>query len=183
MGRPNTSCNECQRQRLGCNALLQPGRACYNCFRKGIACSMTPRQTPTSNRKKKRKVVDRHPQHTVTTSSTPDAPVTALDDSPESQHTTPEDSPDLNLFAPSYTTPTSFSTSSDSLARQLQASRLHHLLWNVFTTVLEPRIGLWIGGRACPFTAPNQVRQFKPYTCFSVVIDLIASDSDIKVDD
>ncbi|KIV93137.1 hypothetical protein PV10_04375 [Exophiala mesophila] len=117
---------------------------------------MAPRQTPTSNRKRKRKVVDRHPQHTVTTPTTSDAPVTAFDDSPESHHTIPEDSPGLNLFTPSSTTPISLSTSSDSLARHLQASRLHHLLWNVFTTVLEPRIGLWIGGRACPFTAPNQ---------------------------
>lgn len=164
MGRPNTSCNECQRQRLGCNALLQPGRVCYNCFRRGLACSITPKRTATNKRRKARQVRDGQPVNTGSMPTPAVAPMTVFDDSPESDQITHEDSPALDLFAPGYTTSASLSRSSDSLARLQQASRLHHLLWNVFTTVLEPRIGLWIGGRACPFAAPNPVRLFKPST-------------------
>lgn len=69
-------------------------------------------------------------------------------------------SPVFESFPSSYAMPLSLSKSTDSLARNHQAWKLHHLLWDVFTTVLEPRIGLWIGSGGCPFAVTNSVRLF-----------------------
>jgi hypothetical protein len=40
-----------------------------------------------------------------------------------------------------------------------QALRLHHALWDIFTSLFEPQLGLWIGNECNPFKRLNTVRQ------------------------
>jgi len=157
MGRSSTSCEECQRQRLGCNAIQQPGRACYNCVRRGATCSMTSRKSTTRGRARVR--VDRRehlPQSEASTELIEQIAGSGRDS--DTFEIGDDASPALQPFSPSYATPVSLSKSSDSLAKCQQVWRLHRLLWNVYTTILEPRIGLSVGGSGCPFTANNPVR-------------------------
>lgn len=43
------------------------------------------------------------------------------------------------------------------ITKAQQALQLHQILWNIFTALLEPRIGLWIGGSCCPFRSSKTV--------------------------
>lgn len=157
MGRPNTSCEECQRQRLGCNARLQPGRSCFNCHRKNVACSMKSKRTEMGGFTSARGFQDSCCLRNEA-SSRESEPATAFHNINSSHGIVPELVPTMASTPLSYMRPMSLSSTSDHLARHQQAWRLHHLLWNVFTAVLEPRIGLWIGGGGCPFTIINPVR-------------------------
>jgi hypothetical protein len=157
MGRPNTSCEECQRQRLGCNAMSQPGRACLNCLRREVVCSMRSKRTEMSGLTKARASKESRPSRSEAPSLVSE-PTTALGNINGGHEVVPEPLPALASLPPSITRPMSLSSTSDDLARHQQAWRLHQLLWNVFTAVLEPRIGLWIGGGGCPFTTDHPVR-------------------------
>ena len=152
MGKPLTSCDNCRRARLGCNATLQPGQPCFNCARKGVKCMTKP---STSVTKRQARILSARPKSSGTSLAvdkpSADAP---CDDcagapSPVTSH---------SLSHSGSFQPISSVVSSDSMARSQQAQTLHNLLWNVFTSLLEPRIGLWIGGAGCPFMTSNAVR-------------------------
>ena len=155
MGKPITSCSNCRRSRLGCNANLQLGQACYNCARKGVQCELT---TSTTGEKRHGKThmpkKDRRLQNGRQQSSA-EPPVTfnnMIDE--DDMVLEPSTEPESPLSSMALA---SFSSPSDLLAKSQQAWRLQHLLWNVFTTLLEPRIGLWIGGAGCPFLSASTV--------------------------
>ena len=155
MGKPITSCDDCRRSRLGCNAVLQNGQACYNCVRKGVRCGFTPR---TASAKSHETIyVPERGQALLNGASSPTAepPVLFASVSNWGAHSEPPTEVDSSPSDCSQTT--SLSSTTNSLARSQQALRLHGLLWNVFTTLLEPRIGLWIGGAGCPFLTTSTV--------------------------
>lgn len=78
----------------------------------------------------------------------------------------------------------SLSGSLDSLMKHQQAWRLHYLLWNVFTAVLEPRIGLWIEDGGCPFTAIHSVcLNVCPFCIDSRTNDSLSYHPNFQIDD
>ena len=153
MGKPVRSCDNCRRSRVGCNAISNPGQGCFNCVRKGVKCLFRP--SATSGKKAQASQGGRVLQNGgQLPSPEPPAPFGNIHDScsmvfePSTEFGS---SPSRSLPLPS------LSNFSDSLAKSQQALRLHHLLWNVFTTDLEPRIGLWIGHAGCPFMTTSTV--------------------------
>lgn len=156
MGRPPTSCDECHRQRLGCNAILQQGRPCFNCDRKGIVCSMRSKGERIRGRTRDRVSRAARGSGGECQTAISDAATTLGNIHTGTDEIVSGPLSTLMSPAPSYFSPASLSRNSDDMARCQQAGRLHSLLWNVFTAVLEPRIGLWIGG-GCPFKTINPV--------------------------
>lgn len=138
MGRSTTSCDNCRRWRLGCNAKSELDKPCYNCAHKGIQCSNATRVSA------RRDSVD-SPSQTSTE-------FVAADQSGVAVHV---DSSFDDTLTPA-STETSFSLASRLVDSQ-QRFRLHDLLWNIYTTLLEPRIGLWIGAGGCPFVTSDMV--------------------------
>lgn len=142
-GKPYSSCDACRHSRLGCNSRLQTGDSCFNCARKGLSCTFSqsrlrlndPNKVPASQKQRPNAQKNTTARATSTDSiADRPAPVTSS-----------------HLTAPF------LSTGLDSLSRTQQALQLHQILWNVFTTLLEPRIGLWIGGSGCPFVQSSTV--------------------------
>ena len=158
MGKPITACDNCRRSRIGCNASFSLGRACFNCERKGAKCSFTVKPVSTVLKEQQ------EPHLPWETSQLHDgAQQPPLDNSHDSSDVLVE----LSLSPSACFTASSITTISDSLAKCQQASRLHHLLCNVFITLLEPRIGLWIGGAGCPFLTTNTVSTNSHYTGYA----------------
>jgi hypothetical protein len=142
-GKPYSSCDACRHSRLGCNSRLQTGDSCFNCARKGLTCTFSQSRIRLSdpNKVSASQKLRANAQRNTTASATstnPTADPPALVDN-------------THLSAPL------LSTSQDSQSRTQQALQLHQILWNVFTTLLEPRIGLWIGGSGCPFVQSSTV--------------------------
>ena len=52
----------------------------------------------------------------------------------------------------------SFSSNEDINSRRHQALTLHHVLWDIFTSLFEPQLGLWIGNDCNPFKRLTTVR-------------------------
>ena len=158
MGKPVTSCDNCRRSRLGCNAASQPKQPCFNCARRGVKCTTRPGvagsrvQAKALSMKKPDIVSGTDSQYLLV--EPPVSVTEMLDDCGmiliDSQSLRRPSSESLQATPPL--------ASSDSLARSQQALTLHNLLWNIFTTLLEPRIGLWIGGGGCPFISSSTVR-------------------------
>ncbi|KAJ9612974.1 hypothetical protein H2200_002915 [Cladophialophora chaetospira] len=145
-GKPYSSCDACRHSRIGCNLTFQTGNSCFNCLRKGINCTFSqsrirlnePNKAAASN---KQRAVARAlgSQRTV-----PAEPAT---DSTQAAQAVQAPAPVGNRLLGA----TAASREQDTLSRRQQALQLHQILWNLFTNVLEPRIGLWIGGSGCPF--------------------------------
>lgn len=142
-GKPYSSCDACRHSRLGCNSRLQAGDSCFNCARKGLNCTFSQSRIRLND---PNKVPASHKQRANAQRNTI-ARATSTD--PTADHPPPVDN--SHLIAPL------LPTSQDSLSRTQQALQLHQILWNVFTTLLEPRIGLWIGGSGCPFVQSSTV--------------------------
>ena len=141
-----SSCDACKRARLGCNASSQGGGPCFNCSRKGITCTSTQNQR-RFRPKSKGEVALVEQSVAETSSATPDAFSDERDNGPEAP--TSSTPADPSIFA--------LSETQHRVTRSQQALLLHETLWNIFTTLLEPRIGLWIGGSCCPFQSTKTV--------------------------
>ena len=144
-GKRPSSCDACKHSRIGCNVVSQAGDPCFNCSRRGLRC--TVRQPPT------------RPSHAKSSSATKrkDAGVVG---SLRRAHTAPvrEENGGTQVEpAPSLFGQESLTGTQHSITRAQQALQLHQILWNIFSTLLEPRIGLWIGGSCCPFTTSARV--------------------------
>lgn len=149
MGKPITSCDNCRRSRLGCNAAnALPGHGCFNCSRRGVPCSF--RVIVTSADVKNHASSQKSGGIFATGSAADNGSGIGADMSSgpaADSDSSPSSIPSQALM----------SETLDSLARSQQALRLHNLLWNVYTSLLEPRIGLWIAGAGSPFTSSTSV--------------------------
>ncbi len=179
MGKPPTSCDSCRHSRLGCNATLQPGQPCFNCARKGVQCVTKP---STSVKKRQARIVSaRKLSFPEGTNRTVEKPST-LASAPHGDCAMALAS--SHSLSPSSSLQPTFSiTSSDSMSRSQQAQTLHDLLWNVFTSLLEPRIGLWIGGAGCPFMTSDAVRSIKMQCQRRALTFLVVNHSNIQTHD
>ena len=155
MGKPITSCDRCRRSRLGCNAVSQNGQACYNCFRKGAKCEFTPSMPSAKSHGtiNMSEIAQDLPDGVFASAVEPPALFTGAAD----WGALAEGSSETESSTSDWSLTTSLSTVSDTMAKTQQALTLHHLLWNVFHTLLEPRIGLWMGGAACPLLTTSTV--------------------------
>ena len=143
MGKPTTSCDNCRRSRIGCDAHLQPGQTCSNCVRKGLKCTRSgdlrnPRQWRASKESSVRSV-GRLPAR----------------EAPLAEHHAELEFDGILLQNSTPLPPTALPSPlnlCDTIARSQQALELHNILWNVFKSILEPRISLWISGAGCPFS-------------------------------
>lgn len=154
MGKGITSCENCRRSRLGCNAALsQPDQACFNCARKGVSCTF--KRSPNRIRTQTKLSASQQRLKSREVGSLSSFKPSAVAENPGDDITIlPEGFAESD---PSLTSPPMISEFSNSLSRSHQALRLHNLLWNVFTSLLEPRIGLWISGAGCPLMGMNSV--------------------------
>lgn len=155
MGKPITSCDHCRRSRLGCNAVLQNGQACYNCLRKGAKCEVTP--STASSKHHGTINMSEIGQDLFDGVSAPAVEPPALFTGTADWSALAERPLEMDSSASDCSLTTSLSNISDTMAKTQQALTLHHLLWNVFTTLLEPRIGLWMRGAACPLLTTSTV--------------------------
>lgn len=143
-----SSCDPCKRARIGCNASSQGGGPCFNCTRKGIACTSIQNQRRSRPRQGGQ----------IVAAGPSDA------EEPSDESIPVGDEPDIDNdgnVPSSYTSidpaATPVSETQRRVTRTQQALLLHETLWNIFTSLLEPRIGLWIGGSCCPFQSTKTV--------------------------
>ncbi len=159
MGKPVTSCDNCRRSRLGCNVALEPKMPCFNCARRGVKC--TTRPGVAGSRVQAKPLSMQQPETTPVTNSLDlpaDQPPPPMSDLLDDCTIVLMDSQNLSRISSELSHATSSLSSCDSLPKSQQARTLHNSLWNVFATLLEPRIGLWIGGAGCPFITSSAVR-------------------------
>jgi hypothetical protein len=158
-----TSCDACRKSRIGCDAARNNG-SCSNCTRRNIICS-TKVSLSISNfsqayvlykwiavSKRERKKLRLSKQHHGQEPSRPNDCTTpcAIANDTTSSH------------PPSFTEAGIISVTSiiDETvgSRRQEALDLHHMLWDIFTTIFEPQLGLWIGNHCNPMktldTAP-----------------------------
>lgn len=139
----NTSCDECRKARLGCNASSMAGR-CSNCIRRNRNCNKEwihrhlrerPRTTPhTTNSEPGTPGM---PESTLKPDSTADSDE-ALDKSESIRRLTQK-----SIISP-------FGMEETACRRQ-QGSVLHHKLWDVFSRIFEPRLALVMASGCCPY--------------------------------
>lgn len=144
-GKHPSSCDACKHSRIGCNVVSQAGDPCFNCSRRGISCTF--RQTPTRASHTKPSAATKRKDASIVSSPRGGRPAPIKQKNGGIQV-----EPTPSLFGQE-----SFSGTQHSITRAQQALQLHQILWNNFTTLLEPRIGLWIGGSCCPFTTSARV--------------------------
>ena len=159
MGKPVTSCDNCRRSRLGCNVASEPKPPCFNCARKGVTCITRP---GVAGARFQAEPLSMRPPATVPVPNSQYLPVEQppppTSDLLDDCTMVLMDSQSPRRLSSESSHATSSLSSCDSLAKSQQARTLHDLLWNVFATLLEPRIGLWIGGAGCPFITSSAVR-------------------------
>lgn len=159
--RPFTSCDWCRKSRLGCDAATKNGRGCSNCVRRGKNCSINVR---TLQVKSIGSLTDAKPRlqwifqqrNGRNTDSAPSLNDIADRQTPPKQNV---ESEEITVTATGSTTSTPWPSNSnlydssfESVASWRQrALTLHHLLWDIFTRIFEPQLGLWIGNDCNPF--------------------------------
>lgn len=153
-----TSCDNCRRLRLGCNVASELKPPCFNCARRGVKCMTRPGVAGS------RVQADQVSIAPPDTARVPNLQHLPVEQQPPPMSDLLEDCTMVLTDSQSASRPSSESShtksslsSCDSLAKSQQARTLHDLLWNVFATLLEPRIGLWIGGAGCPFITSSAV--------------------------
>lgn len=156
MGKPTTSCKSCRRSRIGCNASLQPGQACFNCVRKGITCS---KAAISVNKKQKKVTATQGTQSMTKKSHSQTLQPSMIGDSMTEDfcsNTSPTNG-ELAQIHPATQQLEWLMKASDTPARSQQASQLYEALRNLFTSLLEPRIGLCVCGVGNPFVTASKV--------------------------
>ena len=138
-GKRPSSCEACKHSRIGCNVLSQAGGPCFNCTRRGIRCFL--RQVQNGASRSKSSAPNKDKDFNIT-------------ESPRCGHSVPPREENGGILAGPIP---SLSGAQSSITRSQQALQLHQILWGIFTVVLEPRIGLWIGGCGCPLTTMTGV--------------------------
>ena len=144
-GKRPSSCDACKHSRIGCNLVSQAGDPCFNCCRRGISCTCS--ETPTRANHGKSSTANKRKDASIVENPRVKRPAPLRQESDGDQ----ADPTPLPLGQ------ASFSGTQHSITKAQQALQLHQILWNIFTTLLEPRIGLWIGGSGCPFTTSARV--------------------------
>ncbi|KAB5585770.1 hypothetical protein GE09DRAFT_37712 [Coniochaeta sp. 2T2.1] len=145
-----TSCDQCRKSRLGCDAaVVTSGSSCSNCLRRSKSCSfewIQGRHGIGTGSQRAAHVRSRRAH--ATAPATASASTIALVNSDTERPAEPAvQSRDAAVSSSSISTVTSPEV---NINRRFKALTLHHVLWDIFTTLFEPQLGIWIGNDCNP---------------------------------
>ncbi|OBT67854.1 hypothetical protein VE03_02576 [Pseudogymnoascus sp. 23342-1-I1] len=144
-----TSCDHCRKSRLGCDAAIRRGGSCSNCLRRSKTCGFEwiekGRNAQRTSYVPARNASDTPPFERPRANTS--CEVAVISEEQVWQESVPHSNNYLS------------SSNEDISSRRQQALTLHHVLWDIFTSLFEPQLGLWIGNDCNPFkrltTAPK----------------------------